>query len=154
MVLTSLRTIEDSLSSPASTVGVITNPVILIVDDHGDTCRALSKLLEHKGYETHCAQNAMEAMDYLRDNLPSLIILDEMMPDMTGLELLRHLREDHRFDQLPVIFYSAGWSPEKRLDAGRLGAPDWITKGLSAWDELLERVQRLLPPPQTQETHP
>jgi len=126
--------------------------VILIVDDHGDTCQALSRLLENRGYETHCAQNAIDAMEFLGSHLPDLIILDEMMPDMTGLELLRQLRGDPRFDQLPVIFYSAGWSPEKRLDAGRLGAPDWITKGLSGWDELFDRVQRLTHHPETKAT--
>src|SRR5205814_10329493 len=77
--------------------------VILVVDDHKDTCDALERLLKHKGYEATCVESADEAIRFLRRELPALIILDEMMPGMNGLELLHLLREDPRYDHIPVI---------------------------------------------------
>lgn len=120
--------------------------MILVVEDHRDTRDAVQRLLRHKGYEVRCAANAEEAIKLLTREIPALIILDEMMPGQSGMELLRDLREDERYREIPVIFYSAGWSPSKRLEAGSLGVRDWVAKGIVGWDQLIEKVGEVVAP--------
>jgi CheY-like chemotaxis protein len=84
--------------------------VILVVDDDQDLRESLREILEQEGFETIGATNGQEAMELLRTEgqpLPHLILLDIMMPVMTGLEVVDHLRKAAPFVSTPVIFMTA-----------------------------------------------
>jgi DNA-binding response OmpR family regulator len=119
--------------------------MILVVEDDQDTREALVKMLGHRGYDVLGAGSGQAALELMDGKVPDLLILDEMMPGMSGLEMLRQLRKDSARAEIPVILYTAGFSPEKRLEAGRLGIAEWITKGLTGWDEIMNRVRALHP---------
>jgi CheY-like chemotaxis protein len=93
--------------------------VILIVDDDAESREMLSELLTNEGYTVVRAENGRDALDYLSRSLPSLIILDLMMPIMSGWEFRERQRADSRLNSLPVVVTSAsGLAPE--IDAAAL----------------------------------
>ena len=118
---------------------------ILIVDDHGDTGRALSRLLRRRGYEAEYVTSGREAVDVIRRGiLPQLVILDVMMPDMSGIQTLVEMKRTGDFDETPVVMYSASEDPGTMQQAFLLGAKDYILKG-SDWDEMIRRIDTAFP---------
>ena len=92
--------------------------VILIVDDDAGSRGVLSELLTKAGYTIACAENGRNALDYLSRSIPSLIILDLMMPIMSGWEFRQRQRADRRLNSLPVVVTSAsGLAPAIDPDA-------------------------------------
>jgi CheY-like chemotaxis protein len=83
------------------------NPTILIIDDCTDIARIISRYLESASYRTLVAQSGPEARRLLEHTVPDLIILDLMMPGMSGSELLHALRSDPKTAGIPVILVSA-----------------------------------------------
>jgi CheY-like chemotaxis protein len=114
--------------------------MFLIVDDHADTCRALKRLLNRSGFPAECASGGEEALTFLKSHRPKLIVLDEMMPQMSGMDVLRQMRADPQMKDLQVVFYSASTDPEKRQQAIQMGAVDWLTKGATNWPDLLGKL--------------
>ncbi len=117
---------------------------ILVIDDETAIQDLIQSLLERFGYELIRAQKVATAVQILREKpLPDLVLLDMMLPDVDGLELLRQIRETKVFDSLPIIIVSAMADSDqirKGLDAG---ADRYITKpGLS--HNLLKTVQEVL----------
>jgi DNA-binding response OmpR family regulator len=109
--------------------------MILIVDDFQDSGEALCRLLSHQGYPCQWVGSGREAVALIRAHPPEqplLVILDEMMPDLTGTEVLKVLRDDEKTRQTAVLMHSAGFDLEKRDEAMTLGAVAWIMKGGSA----------------------
>jgi CheY-like chemotaxis protein len=121
--------------------------VILIVDDYPDTCRALQRLLEKMGYRVECVTSGPAAMDITHTVRPNLIILDNSMPGMDGLQVLRELRNDEGTRDVPVLFYSAMADPHLIEEAKALGADDWVVKGTADWMNLLGKVSSLYAAP-------
>ena len=81
---------------------------ILVVDDDVDTREMLREVLELDGYRVALAANGRDALERLRSGLaPALVLLDVMMPVMSGAELLTELRRDPRFARMPVVLVSA-----------------------------------------------
>jgi CheY-like chemotaxis protein len=94
--------------------------LILIVEDDAESREVLSELLAKEGYTNTvvCAENGRDALDYLSRSIPSLIILDLMMPIMSGWEFRERQRADPRLNSLPVVVTSAsGLAPEIDADA-------------------------------------
>ncbi|GCF06875.1 DNA-binding response regulator [Dictyobacter arantiisoli] len=113
---------------------------ILIVDDE-PRIRDLVRLnLELERYRVLEASNGIEALDELRDNLPDLVILDVMMPEMDGFETLKAIRE---VSTVPVIMLTVRQSEQDRIHGLDLGADDYIAKPFSP-RELLSRIHALL----------
>jgi len=113
--------------------------MILVVDDHGDTCYAVVRILRHLGYEALGVMSGQEAIDHLRDSEPELIILDCNMPCVDGLAVLRHVRADARLAEVPVVINSGDVQPELRADVERAGIQGWIVKATSSdWDEIVQ----------------
>jgi len=112
------------------------------VDDNIDTCRVLSRLLARDGFDVSCVHRGDEALKQLRENHPRLVLLDWMMPDMDGLQVLREMRQDHGLDQVAVIMFSALSEPTRIGDALRLGADDYIVKG-TPYTDVLSRLVRV-----------
>lgn len=106
--------------------------MILIVDDHVDGAIALCRLLKHSGYPCEWVPGGAEALARLRTHprdQPLLVILDEMMPGMTGVEVLEQVRSDPNLAHVAVLMFSADTDPRKRDAATALGALDWLLKG-------------------------
>jgi DNA-binding response OmpR family regulator len=118
---------------------------ILIVDDHGDTGRALKCLLRRRGYEAEYVTSGQEAVEAIRrGDVPRMVILDVMMPDMSGIQTLVEMKKSVQFDNTPVVMYSASEDPATMQQAYRLGARDYILKG-SDWDEMIRRIDTVFP---------
>ncbi|GER84682.1 MAG: response regulator transcription factor [Thermogemmatispora sp.] len=121
---------------------------ILIVDDEPRIRDLVRMNLELEHYHVLEASSGEEALEQLRENLPDLIVLDVMMPDMDGFETLRQIRE---VSTVPVIMLTVRQDEHDRIRGLDLGADDYIAKPFSP-RELLSRIRALLrrafmPPP-------
>jgi CheY-like chemotaxis protein len=110
--------------------------MILIVDDHVDSRCVVMRMLRRFGYDVVEADGGQEAMDYLRDAKPELIILDCNMPCVDGLDVLRAVRGDARLADVPVVVFSADARDERREELEALGIQGRIIKGSTNWDLL------------------
>ncbi|WP_322807371.1 response regulator transcription factor, partial [Thermanaerothrix sp.] len=114
--------------------------LILVVDDEEKMARFIRLNLEHDGFRVVEAHRGEEAIRVLRDALPDLVILDVMLPDMDGFEVLQLIRE---ISQVPVIMVTAKGEEEDRIRGLELGADDYVTKPFSP-RELVSRVRAVL----------
>jgi len=116
------------------------NRVVLVVDDEERMARFIRLNLEHDGFQVIEAYRGMQAIEKLRDSMPDLIILDIMMPDIDGFEVLKMVRE---ISTVPIIMLTAKGEEEDRVKGLELGADDYITKPFSP-RELVGRVKAVL----------
>ncbi len=124
---------------------------ILIVDDQPDNLYVLERLLKGKGYQVLQAENGLAALDAATTRQPDLILLDVMMPEMDGFEVVQRLRDDATTRTIPVVLLTAN-APDERLKIQglKLGADEYLTQPINN-NELLARVQALLRTKQTQD---
>lgn len=116
--------------------------MILIVDDQPDAGQLLCRLLGRCGYQcTHCT-SAREALEVLGTIRPEMAILDVMMPEMDGLELLKEIRDKQDLAGLPVVMYSASPDEGHQATARKLHASAYLLKGSASVIELLGFVSR------------
>ena len=113
---------------------------ILVVDDEKRMVRFIRLNLEQDGFKVISAFNGTEALEQVRKNLPDLVLLDVMMPDMDGFEVLRKIRQA---STVPVIMLTAKGEEEDRIRGLALGADDYITKPFSP-REMVSRVKAVL----------
>ncbi len=118
----------------------VSNPRILIVEDEKRMARFIRLNLEHDGFQVLEALNGQRAIQQLRDALPNLILLDVMLPDIDGFEILRMIRE---ISDVPVIMLTARGEEDDRVRGLELGADDYVTKPFSP-RELVSRVKAVL----------
>jgi CheY-like chemotaxis protein len=117
---------------------------ILIVDDTTDSRVVLGRLLRLGGYQTCLADSGPSALSAIETIHPDLVVLDLMMPEMNGLEVLENLRKDPRFENLPVILYTALGQGELIDKAIDIGVQDVFIKGTSFGPSLLDRISEVL----------
>ncbi len=103
---------------------------ILLVDDNEFVLRPLSRFLEEEGYRVLQARDGKEALASIDDEPVDLVLLDVMMPGLSGLEVLERLRRNHADDDLPVIMATASSGSDQIVKAFELGANDYVTKPL------------------------
>jgi adenylate cyclase len=115
---------------------------ILVVDDQPKNVKLLADILTFKGYDVSTAQSGMEALGLIRSALPDLVLLDVMMPGMTGYEVCEAVRADAAIKFLPIVLVTALDSTE-RVKGLEAGADDFLTKPINQ-AELLARVRSLL----------
>ncbi len=110
---------------------------ILIVDDERPVCNMLSKFLIKRGYETALALSGKEAMKKVRKVEPHAILLDILMPDMDGIEVLKKIRKFYK--NIIIVMVTAVKDNEVGTRCLELGADDYITKplGLKYLEEVL-----------------
>ena len=113
---------------------------ILIVDDEPRIRDFVSMNLELERYRVIEASNGLEALEQLRANLPDLIVMDVMMPEIDGFETLRHIRE---VSNIPVIMLTVRQNDQDKIHGLDLGADDYIAKPFNP-GELLSRIRALL----------
>jgi DNA-binding response OmpR family regulator len=117
---------------------------ILVVDDDPELQELIRVLLNHAGMEAIQAETAASAASVLRKlPLPDLVLLDLMLPDVSGLELLKQMRAKPVFNELPVVILSALADPEQIRDGLKAGADRYITKPYIAGN-LVNTVQDVL----------
>jgi excisionase family DNA binding protein len=118
-------------------------PLVLIVDDDDKLREFVRVNLEMEGYTVREAASAREGLDALEEQSPDLVLLDVMMPEMDGWEMLRQLHERHGMGAIPVIVFS-GQVEEDAGEVAARGAQAFIGKPFSP-QSLIERTKALLP---------
>lgn len=116
---------------------------ILIVDDEPNIVISIEYLMKRAGYEVATAYDGQQALDYLADSSPALMILDVMMPNKNGFEVCKEVRADNRFADMPILMLTAKGREAEMNKGLSLGADAYITKPFSTHD-LVERVKALL----------
>lgn len=117
--------------------------LVLVVDDEKDIRELVRYNLEKRGYKVEEAAHGQEALDKIKENPPSLIILDLMLPKVGGLEVCRFLKSDPLTKKIPIIMLTALGSDVDKIVGLELGADDYVTKPFSP-RELVARVAAVL----------
>lgn len=117
--------------------------VILVVDDEQVNRQVLENHLSLMRYRVETAENGIEAIGKIEKNTYDLVLLDIMMPRMSGYEVCRIIRASHSLNELPVLVLTAKSQPGDVAAAFQVGANDYLTKPFEK-DELLARIQTLL----------
>ena len=116
---------------------------ILIVDDHEDNIEVLKVRLESWGYLTASAYNGHDALRYVIATPPDLILLDVMMPEISGIEVARQIKGNDDLPFIPIIMQTALDSTEDKVEGLEAGADDYITKPID-FAELKARLRSML----------
>lgn len=102
--------------------------LILVVDDELLNREVLSAMLRPMGYEVDTAENGRQALQKVKDNPPDLVLLDVMMPDMDGFEVVKRLSRDDATKPIPVVMVTALSQVQDRITALEAGANDFLSK--------------------------
>lgn len=116
------------------------DPIILVVDDIQKNIQVVGGILSMAGFEVMPATSGAQAFERIKTQLPDLILLDFMMPEVNGIEVCKKLKSNPATKKIPVIFLTASNEMEHLVEAFAVGAVDYVTKPFQA-EELLARVQ-------------
>ena len=130
---------EPSASKPVSGM----KPKVLIVEDETAVVTLLRYNLEHQGFEVEAVSDGEEALVAIEENPPDLVLLDWMLPQLSGIEVCRQLRRKPATKQLPIILLTARGEEADTVRGLESGADDYVTKPFSP-AELTARVHALL----------
>jgi phosphate regulon transcriptional regulator PhoB len=119
------------------------NKRILVADDEPDVLHLVTSNLKNAGYNILKAEDGLSALNQARETLPSLIVLDLMLPEMSGLEVCKVLKKEPSTSQIPIIMLTAKAEEVDRIVGLELGADDYMTKPFSP-RELVLRVKSVL----------
>ena len=114
---------------------------LLLIDDDVELCELLSSWLAHEGFQVRACHDGQSARKALAEAAPAAVVLDVMLPDGSGLELLKQLRSEHA--ELPVVMLSARGEPLDRILGLELGADDYLAKPCDP-RELTARLRAVL----------
>lgn len=120
-----------------------TQKLILVVDDNQSICLAIQDLLESEGYRVASAHDGKSCLNFVTKIIPDLIILDVLMPGISGIEVCRQLKENVRTMSVPVIFVTGQYDYESRILCKKAGGDEFLNKPVDA-TELLIRGENLL----------
>jgi len=119
------------------------NAKILIVDDSSVNNYLLENILEEKGYELQIAFDGKEALNFLNNDPPDLVLLDIMMPGIDGYEILNKINSDKNLKGIPVIMVTSKTEPQDKQKAMDIGAIDYVEKPIDI-DFLIKKVENAL----------
>jgi CheY-like chemotaxis protein len=119
------------------------NKTVMVVDDNPDIVTIVKTILEGKGYGVQSAYSGQEVFNLLKEQKPDLIVLDIMMPQMDGLEVLTRLKGEPSTATIPVILLTAKVQYEDVLGGYKMGADYYITKPFTS-TQLLNGINLLL----------
>ncbi|EHC14849.1 adenylate/guanylate cyclase [Fischerella thermalis JSC-11] len=131
---------EDFSNSPEP---LATSPYILVVDDNPDLRAYVSGILRDHGYHVRTTHNGLEGFRLAKETSPSLIVSDLMMPVVSGLEMIRMIRNEEQLKGIPIILLTAKIDEETRIEGTELGADAYLAKPFND-RELLAEVRNLL----------
>ncbi len=126
-------------SAPSSNA----SPRVLVVEDERDIAALVAYQLTREGFRVETAHTGDDALSALNRQIPDLIILDRLLPEVSGDEVLKSLRSEPATRSVPVLMLTAKREQEDRIEGLELGADDYLTKPFSP-RELLLRVQAIL----------
>lgn len=116
---------------------------ILVVDDEVAICSMLSLALQTAGYEVESVHDGKDVMAALANTQPDLILLDWMLPGVSGIELARQIKQSPDFNELPIIMLTARTEEDSKVTGLESGADDYVTKPFSI-RELVSRIKAVL----------
>jgi two-component system phosphate regulon response regulator PhoB len=137
MNMTAVKTSMDTTSESAAV------PRVLVVEDEPDIAALIAYQLTREGFRVETAGTGMEALQAIARDVPDLVVLDRMLPGLTGDEVLLRLKEESATSNIPVLVLTAKREQEDRIKGFELGADDYLTKPFSP-RELVLRVQAIL----------
>jgi DNA-binding response OmpR family regulator len=115
---------------------------IMVVDDEPDILFTVGQMLEVNGYEVIKAEDGKECLDKLNQIIPDLVLLDIMMPEMSGWDVAAKIKEKPEWSNIPIVFLTAK-GDTMSVGIGGLAAEDYITKPFDI-EDLKARVQKIL----------
>ena len=121
----------------------MTSKTVLIVDDEAAIREMIAVALQMAGYRCLQAENAQSAHAIVVDHQPDIILLDWMMPDVSGIELARRLKRETAYADIPIIMLTARSEEDNKIQGLEAGADDYITKPFSP-RELIARLKAVL----------
>ena len=116
---------------------------LLLVDDEPGLREAVKEYLQESGFRVQTASNAREGWDWMQHSTPDLVISDIMMPQVDGYQFLKQMRDDPRFQALPVVFLTAKGMTCDRIQGYHAGVDAYLPKPFDP-DELVAIVENLL----------
>jgi DNA-binding response OmpR family regulator len=122
---------------------LVSRKKILIVEDEESLLKLESILLTSKGYEVRGVPNGQAALSAIEEDLPDLVLLDIMLPEIDGFEVCRRIKNDDRTRHIPVIMLTAKKSREDMARGEKVGADWYITKPFKS-AMVIETIQRFL----------
>lgn len=132
-----------ALVKPAIWIESMPEKSVLIVDDEAPIREMIAVALEMAGYHCREARNAREAYSSIVDNRPDLILLDWMLPETSGIELVRRLKRDDITVDIPIVMLTAKSEEDNKIQGLEVGADDFITKPFSP-RELVARLRAVI----------
>ena len=138
-VVTNISSVETTEEEPEIDSSL---PTLLLVEDNRDLCQLIKLQLEDK-FNIHIANNGVEGLKKVHLYHPDIVVTDQMMPEMDGLEMLQSIRKDFQISHIPVIILTAKNDEGAKTKAITLGANAYITKPFSK-EYLLARIDQLL----------
>ena len=115
---------------------------ILIAEDEEILSSLLKKKLTQQGYSVSIAKNGVIALEQMRKEKPDLLLLDVIMPQMGGFEVMEKMQEDPALRGIPIIIVSNSGQPVEIDKAKKLGAKDWIIKTEFDPQEVMDKVKK------------
>jgi len=115
-------------------------PKILLIEDEEIMSELLEKKLSQEGYEVLVARDGEEGLRLMRENWPSLVLLDIILPKMGGFEVLAEMNKNPSLKKIPVIIISNSGQPVELSKAIRFGVKDWLIKTEFEPQELIDKV--------------
>ena len=119
------------------------NAHIFVVEDEKPIQELLQYNLEKEGFKVSSSANGEEALETIKEKIPDLILLDWMLPDLSGIKICQYLKQDKTVKNIPVIMLTAKGEEEDKIKGFNTGAEDYMTKPFS-FPELLVRIKSLL----------
>jgi len=115
-------------------------PKILLVEDEEIIIELLQRKLNQEGYEVLVARSGEEGLKLMKENWPNLVLLDIILPKMSGLEVLEEINKNLSLKRIPVIIISNSGQPIELNKALKLGVKDWLIKTELEPEVLLEKI--------------
>ena len=125
--------------------GEVEEKRVLIIEDEPELASALGLRLEKAGYRVTIANDGEQGLVKMAEERPSLVVLDVILPGITGYEVCRRIRADKRYEKVPVVMLTVRFQEEDVAEGYRVGASEYITKPFE-WDDLLEKVKGFVGP--------
>jgi CheY-like chemotaxis protein len=116
---------------------------VLVVEDHSDTARMLLLALQRKGIGADVVGSGEAALAHLHACKPRVVVMDEMMPGMSGMDVVRAMRNQPSLRDINVLFYTASFNFDQQREAKKLGAVAWFVKGVAPLSEVTATVEQL-----------
>ena len=115
---------------------------ILWVDDEIDSLTSQIMFLENKGYEVQTKTNGFDAVEYVKDNIVDVVLLDETMPGITGLQVLQQIKADEKLRMIPVVVLTSSHEERDMVASYKLGVNAYVVKPVD-FHEFINAVKEL-----------